>query len=544
MPSTKSCLSRLRRALLPGWRAGAFGLGIAVLALLSGPASNAATVTYTYYANGQLYQAKYDNGTVVTYTYDANGNRTGAIVSAPSLPAPSGLSATASSPTQINLAWSASTGATGYNIDRCQGSGCTSFIQVNSTTGTSYTDAALSPSTTYVYEVQAYDSSNNASPFSNTASAETQADTTPPTTPANLTAAAAGGVVSLSWSASTDNVRVGGYDIERCQGSGCTSFAQIATSTGASYSDSGAAQDVTYEYRVRAFDEAGNDSGYSNTASATLPDTTPPSVPAGLSASAVSWSTVSLSWSASTDNVGVAGYKVYRNGSQIGTTASPSYTDRTTSPSAGYSYTVSAYDGAGNTSAQSDAAAVTTPAEPAPAAPTGLTGSPASNSQVNLSWNPASDSGGPGIAGYRVYRNGSQIATTSSTSFSDTGVSAFNTYTYTVAAYDSFGETSTQSSGISVSVFYQITNSSGNVLSSAASLYTSMNENLGGGGAPQAGYGWIVQQAYGSKTTVAVVRSVEGEPACAYSDATVETLASGYDLYGCVLEAAPATYGH
>ncbi len=373
---------------------------LAVLALAAGfvllacSATYAATVIYSYNSSGQLYQAKYDNGTVVTYYYDANGNRTGAVVTPPGLIAPTGLAATSTSPTQINLTWTASSGATGYNIDRCQGSGCTSFAQIGMTTGTSYSNTGLSPSTSYVYEVQAYNSSNSTSPFSNAASAQTQADTTPPTAPANLTASASGSAIALTWSASTDNVQVAGYHVERCQGSGCSSFSQIASPAGASYSDSTAAPSVTYQYRVRAFDEVGNNSSYSNTASATLPDTTPPSVPTGLSASAVSWSTVNLSWSASTDNVGVAGYKIYRNGSQIGTAGSTSYTDGSTSPSTSYSYTVSAYDAAGNNSGQSAAAGATTPAQPTPGTPTGLTGTAVADTQVNLSWNAASDSGG------------------------------------------------------------------------------------------------------------------------------------------------------
>jgi hypothetical protein len=69
---------------------------------------------------------------------------------------------------------------------------------------------------------------------------------------------------------------------------------------------------------------------------------------------------VRLTWTASTDNVGVTGYKIYRNSSLIGTSATNSYTDDTASPSTSYNYTVSAYDAAGNESAQSSSKAVTT----------------------------------------------------------------------------------------------------------------------------------------------------------------------------------------
>ena len=109
-------------------------------------------------------------------------------------------------------------------------------------------------------------------------------DTTPPTQPGTLTAtAASASEVDLSWGASTDNVGVTGYQVERCQGAGCTNFAQIATTTGTgtTYKDTSVSASNTYSYRVRATDAAGNLSPYSNTASATTPTRSahPPSWP-------------------------------------------------------------------------------------------------------------------------------------------------------------------------------------------------------------------------------------------------------------------------
>ncbi|MBI5555734.1 MAG: fibronectin type III domain-containing protein, partial [Elusimicrobia bacterium] len=91
------------------------------------------------------------------------------------------------------------------------------------------------------------------------------------------------------------------------------------------------------------------------------PDTTPPTVPANLTATAISSTQINLSWTASTDNVGVAGYKVYRGGIQIATvTSGTTYSDTGLSPSTTYSYTVSAYDAAGNVSEQSVSVTATT----------------------------------------------------------------------------------------------------------------------------------------------------------------------------------------
>lgn len=89
-------------------------------------------------------------------------------------------------------------------------------------------------------------------------------------------------------------------------------------------------------------------------------DTTPPSVPSNLSATGTTASSTTLSWGASSDNVGVTGYRVFRNGNQIATTASTSYTDTGLAASTSYGYTVKANDAAGNTSAASNTATVTT----------------------------------------------------------------------------------------------------------------------------------------------------------------------------------------
>src|SRR5207245_3773127 len=106
------------------------------------------------------------------------------------------------------------------------------------------------------------------------------------------------------------------------------------------YANTGLSPSTTYSYTVAAFDAAGNVSAQSSSASATTPappDTTPPTVPTGLTATAVSSSQINLSWTASTDNVGVTGYRVYRGGTQIATTSTPSYANTGLSPSTTYS---------------------------------------------------------------------------------------------------------------------------------------------------------------------------------------------------------------
>src|SRR5712672_1375723 len=161
------------------------------------------------------------------------------------------------------------------------------------------------------------------------------------------------------------------------------------------------------------------------------PDTTPPSAPTGLTASAVSSSQINLSWAASSDNVGVSGYRVFRDGTQIATTSATSFPNTGLSPSTTYTYTVAAFDAAGNLSARSSAASATTPAAAdttPPSVPTGLTATAVSSSQINLSWAASSDN--VGVSGYRVFRAGAQIATTGTTFFADAGLSPSTTYSY------------------------------------------------------------------------------------------------------------------
>jgi chitodextrinase len=98
---------------------------------------------------------------------------------------------------------------------------------------------------------------------------------------------------------------------------------------------------------------------FNTTASAAV-DTTPPSTPTGLTTTPFSTSQINLSWTASTDNVGVTGYKIFRGGTQVATSSSNSYPDTSLTAGTSYSYTVSAYDASGNNSGQSTSVTVTT----------------------------------------------------------------------------------------------------------------------------------------------------------------------------------------
>jgi len=378
------------------------------------------------------------------------------------------LAATAVSATQIDLSWTAATdnvGVSGYQLERCQGAGCTGFALVGTLAGANFSDTGLAASTSYSYRARATDAAGNLSGYSNVTSATTQTapDTTPPTAPTVLSASVGStSQIDLTWTPSSDDVAVTGYQIDRCQGSGCTSFAQIATSSVTSFSDTGLAASTTYRYRVRATDAAGNVSANSSIVTATTqaaPDTTPPTAPAGLAATVVSATQINLSWTAATDNIGVTGYQIDRcQGSgctsfaQIATSTVTSFSNTGLAASTTYRYRVRATDAAGNVSANSSIVTATTaPDTTLPTTPTGLAATAVGATQINLTWNASSDN--VGVTGYRVYRctgttctPSTQIATSTATSYSNTGLTALTTYRYRVRAVDAAGNLSANSS--------------------------------------------------------------------------------------------------
>ncbi len=361
---------------------------------------------------------------------------------------PTALLASAVSSSQINLSWGASTdnvGVTGYRIFRA------GTLLATLGAVTAYQNTGLTPSTSFSYTVQAIDAAGNASAQSAAASATTQAalDTTAPTVPGGLTTvAASSSQINLSWSASTDNVGVTGYRVFRA-GSLLATLGAVTT-----FQNTGLTPSTSFSYTVQAIDAAGNASAQSAAASATTQaslDTTAPSVPGGLTAVAASSSQINLFWSASTDNVGVTGYRVFRAGTLLATLgAVTTYQNTGLTPSTSYSYTVQAVDAAGNVSAQSAPASATTKAAldtVAPSVPGGLAAVAASSSQIKLSWSASTDN--VGVTGYKVFRNGVQIATTSALAYASTGLLPATTYSFAVAGFDAAGNSSAQSAAVS-----------------------------------------------------------------------------------------------
>jgi endo-1,4-beta-xylanase len=203
-------------------------------------------------------------------------------------------------------------------------------------------------------------------------------DTQAPSVPAGLTVSGTTSTsISLTWTASTDNVGVTSYQILRAPGASGGSFAQVGTSTTTSFSNGGLAASTTFRYQVRAVDAAGNASAVSTTVTATTQggggDTQAPTAPGNLRTTATTSSSISLAWNASTDNVGVTSYQILRapgasggTFAQIGTSTTTSFVNSGLTASTTFRYQVRAVDAAGNASPVSNTLTAATAAGPGP----------------------------------------------------------------------------------------------------------------------------------------------------------------------------------
>jgi len=280
--------------------------------------------------------------------------------------------------------------------------------------------------------------------FNLSTSSSTPADTSAPTTPGALSVTGATSTsLSVSWGASSDNVGVAGYGVYR-------NGAVVGSSASTSYSFGGLMCGTSYTLSVDAYDAAGNRSAQASLIAATsaCPDNVAPTAPANLAVTAVAATSVSVSWGASLDNVGVAGYDLFRNGTKVGTIAGTNYTFGGLACGTSYTLGVEAYDVAGNRSTRASVVAVTSacaaPSDTqAPTAPTNVAKTGATDTTISISWSPSSDN--VGVTGYDVSSNRTKVASTAATSYTFAGLTCGTSYTLGVEAYDAAGNRSTRS---------------------------------------------------------------------------------------------------
>lgn len=315
---------------------------------------------------------------------------------------------------------------------------------------------------TYMIGVQAYNGDMATAVL--TVTAPLIPDTEKPTVPRNLTATATSwGIdsswIDLGWEPSTDNVGVTRYRIYRDGAYYGASYNYFSLPS-PSFSDNVLAL-TEYCYQVSAVDGVGNESDKSPSVCVTaIPDTEKPTVPGNLTATVLA-KRIDLSWEPSTDTGGVAGYKIYRNGTAIWyqkASIMTYYIDTNVQVSAEYCYQVSAVDNAGNESEKSPAVCATASStvpipDTPPTTPTSLTATVVSATQINLAWDAAQDMNkGGAITVYNLYKDGADTpfvsVNASALFFNDEGLVASTEYCYQVSAVDNTGNESEKSPSV------------------------------------------------------------------------------------------------
>ena len=221
-------------------------------------------------------------------------------------------------------------------------------------------------------------------------------DTQPPTPPTNLTATNTTTTANLTWTAATDNTAVTGYNLYR-------DGTKVGTTTSTSYGYSGLTCGTGYTLGVEAYDAAGNISTRSTLVQSTAacPDTQAPTVPANLTQTGSTTSSVTFAWDGSTDNVGVTGYGTYLGATSKGTTTATATTISGLVCGTSYTVGVDAADAAGNRSARGTITAATASCpvdSQAPTAPANLTAA-----------NPTGSSTRPLLVGFHRRHGGDRL---------------------------------------------------------------------------------------------------------------------------------------
>jgi chitodextrinase len=260
-------------------------------------------------------------------------------------------------------------------------------------------------------------------------------DLSPPTQPQRLEAVASRGAAELTWTGSSDDIGVEGYDVLRDD----VAVAKVGSPQA---HDAGLQPGRRYCYRVVAFDAAGHRSQPSEPSCVLAPDATPPTAPGALSVVAAGPHGARLTWTASSDDVGVTAYEVLRDGRPVATTSEPAARIAGVAPGRRDCFTVRALDAAGNRSEPSAPACLEVPDVTPPTTPGAVAAEPRP-AQVALKWTASQDD--VAVVAYEVLRDGRAIAKVGGTYFADPGLSAGVRYCYGVVALDAAGNRSAAS---------------------------------------------------------------------------------------------------
>ncbi|HEY2176622.1 MAG TPA: fibronectin type III domain-containing protein [Mycobacteriales bacterium] len=332
-------------------------------------------------------------------------------------------------------------------------------------------------------------------------------DTTAPTTPATPsvargTGAASANVTVTLGAGSSDDVGVVSYDVYR--DGNIVATVPAASKTWTDFSVPAG----THTWTVAARDQRGNQSTRSAaSAPITFPDTTPPTPPT-LSAASGPTGEIDLSWSGATDDVGVTGYNVYRDGGTTPAAAdvhATAWADIGLAPGSTHTYTVVAHDTAGNNSAPSNVASATVANTVPIGPPAGLTAQQSATAgQVAITWSPP-DAGT--ATSYAVYRDGQALSSGPTTSYTDRSAPDSVAVTYRVVASDAADNTS--SASVTITPDWTAPSAPGQVSAAATGVST-------------AKISWTAATDTVGVTAYTITRSAPGE-----ANSTVATVSGG-----------------
>jgi hypothetical protein len=335
--------------------------------------------TYTYAGGANTTSYSHTGRSAATtyyYKIKAEGNPDSAWTTIESATtAPSGVAATATSSSSVNVTWTgngSNTAIMGYTVAYATNSSFSGAVYkyVSGAAATSYNSTGLYAGTTYYYKVKAEGTSNSYdSPFSSSVSVVTTGGA--PNAPSGLSATvASSSQVNLSWTDNSSNET--GFEVKRATDSGFTqNVVWIGGIQGTTYSNTGLSASTNYYYKVRA-EGATQDSAYSGSVSATTDPSgaTIPNPPSGLTATAASSSQVKLSWTDNSSNE--TGFEVKRatdsgftqNVVWIGSIQGTTYANTGLNPSTTYYYKVRAQGAAGDSAYSSSVSVTTTTGAP------------------------------------------------------------------------------------------------------------------------------------------------------------------------------------
>jgi len=180
----------------------------------------------------------------------------------------------------------------------------------------------------------------------------------------------------------------------------------------------------------------------------TVSDTEAPTVPTNLTAASVTENTLSLNWTASTDNIGVSSYDIFKNGSLIGNSVNTTLNISGLTPWTEYNFYVKAKDEAGNNSVASQILTIQTGDQTAPSVPSNLSATNITETSLNLNWSASNDN--VAISSYDIYKNDVLEGNTSNTTYLITGLTAWTEYNFYIKAKDAAGNISDASTTITI----------------------------------------------------------------------------------------------